>query len=301
MTLLMPNANSIYTMHVGDHSAGAGISARSLSPRLWSHMYKHSIAPDGGGGCTWFGDDFTNFSLNQAGDASGALTFPSIEGVGAGAYHCYLDVGASVAPIQSDTAADWGGVVRIIGGDTDDDVAVLCTHEFLGYDVANTAQKLTIFEARVRIITVTDGSAFIGLGSAEMRADGGLIAAGSGAPIATANAIGFNIMEDDPNGWDFIHQAASQADVRTSSVQDAVASTWYKLGFVIDPKAPAANRVKIYVDNTEQTSYITSTVVEGTTFPADVGLGLVAATMTETNGTEEKIMDIDWWAVYQAP
>jgi len=243
--------------------------------------------------------------MNQAGDASGALALPTIQAVGTGTYHAYIDVGASAVQLVSDTAADWGGVVRLIGGDTDDDTMVIGTPEFLGYDVAQTlttdpGQKLTIFEARVRLTNVTDGSAFIGLASKDMIANAALVASGDGGPLAASNALGFNVVEGDPDGWDFIHQATGQAEVRTASMQDAVASTWYKLGFVIDPTAPAAKRVKIYVDNVESSTYITATAVEGTTFPADVGLGLVAATMTETNGTEEKVLDIDWWAVYQA-
>jgi len=285
-------AHMLYTPHASQ-SGGRG-----LSPALWSRARDSMQNPDGTVGAIMFSDDFTNFAMNQTGDASAALTFPSIEGVGSGGYHCYLDIGASATPLQTDTAADWGGVVRLIGGDTDDDVAVLNTPEFLGYDVANSAERMIIFEARVRLTNVADGSAFIGLGSSEMRAVNGLIAS-NGAPITTANCIGFNVIEDDPDGWDFIHQAASVDDVRTASMQNAVASTWYKLGFIIDPLADAAERVQIFVDNVKKATFVTGAVVEGTTFPADVGLGLVAIAHTETAATHQKVLDIDWWAAYQ--
>ena len=75
--LLFPNANSLYTLHVGDQDANgtSGIKARSLSPRLWSRISNVAVAPDGNGGCTWFGDDFTGFTGLSAENA-GALTYP---------------------------------------------------------------------------------------------------------------------------------------------------------------------------------------------------------------------------------
>ena len=293
MSLLFPNANRFYTSHVSQ------VNGRGLSPLVWQHIDAGASSPDGVGGGVWFGDDFTGFAGMSA-EIGSDLTYPDTAGQTLAGYHAYVDTSGSITRVQTDNLADLGGVVKVIGGDAADDNTAFGTGEYIHYDVATPNQQLTIFEARVRLTTVTDGSAFIGLGSSEMIASAGLIA-GSGLPITTANAIGFNVIEDDPDGWDFVYQAAGQTPVRTASLQDAVAATWYKLGFVINPTEIPEKRVKIYVDNVEQSSYVTGTIVEGTAFPADVGLGLVAGSMVETAGTEEKELDIDWWACYQAP
>ena len=81
-------------------------------------------------------------------------------------------------------------------------------------------------------------------------------------------------------------------------IQVPVADTYYKLGFIFDPEAPADKRITWYADNEEQTTYVTETVIEAASvFPTDQMLKFVAGIKT-ADGTVSALT-IDWWAYAQ--
>lgn len=282
--------SSLYTNHVGQ--AGS-----KLSPRLWSRLVEQALTPDGDAPGIFVYDDFLQFQgFTNASSGTTALpstTVPSVDG-----YKVYVDSATTASGI-SRLADVTGGVARFAPGATDNHLAILYGGDLGTLSDTAGSDKLTIFEARIRLATqVTDGSVFVGLASPGAVVDGGLIADAGGLK-ADQGGIGFQVKEDDPDGIDFVYQAASQTQqVKINPAQVAVADTWYNLGFLYDPSAPASKRIKVFVDNVEQSTYVTATNIATATFPDGDYLGMFAAAMTE--GTTSRLLDVDCWAFYQA-
>lgn len=76
-----------------------------------------------------------------------------------------------------------------------------------------------------------------------------------------------------------------------------VADTFLKLGFIYDPTAPATKRIKVYVDNVEEGTYVTSTNIEAATFPDAEALTFRAGFKNTTAVAGE--LAIDLWAFAQ--
>jgi hypothetical protein len=276
----------VLTNHFGQSGSG-------LSPRLWSRIPKRGTGPDGTSG-VFVGDDFTKFAGVLA-TSGAAVTLPSATAGGVSGYRCYLDIGSSLT-----TAADVAGGVLVMAADTtDNDLAVIATGDLC--EISRTAgeEKLTIFECRVALPTqVTTGSTAIGLGSTEIQADGGLVV-DTGEVLATADFIGFRTLDADPDGIDFVYQEnGSAVQVTIDALQVATAGTYYKLGFVYDPTAPASQRIAVYLDGEVQSTYVTDTNMAASTFPNSAFLALVAAIKSD-GGSAARTMNVDWWAAYQ--
>jgi len=291
-----PTGN-LYISHSGGATAGDGgaDTTRGLSPRLWSDIKVANPSTDGNNAGSFYGDDFE--LMQGTGIVAGAaLTYPTVTGLSLSGYRCYASIGASLTRVTGEP----GGIIKFEAGDTADDSMIISTGELVALsDSGGSNNKKTVFETRIKLTTIVQGSVFVGLGSQVMVADGGLIASG-GAPIATAAAIGFNVDEGDVDGIDFIYQAANTADVRhINPVKVAVADTWYKLGFVFDPAAPDSKKIKVYVDNVEQTTYVTDALMAVAAFPEDEYMGFVAAAMSGDTPADNNL-EIDWWALYQA-
>lgn len=276
--------HALYTPHVGESSSG-------LSPRLWSRMHESAMAPDGASRLVLIGDDFLSFGglvTTTAGDLSS-------EG---GSYKSYQDTGGTI--LQRVDAK--GGVVRFTTDTTDNDENWLQSGYTAGVlgAISDTAADahMTAFEARVRVSSIADtitnmfvGLAEEGLAAADTMAD-------SGGDMADKDYIGFQIIETDGDSIDFVYQKEGQTGVTLiSGVQVPVASTWYKLGFLYDPNAPTARRITVYVDNTEQSTYVTGTQIGTATFPDGEELSFLMGGKNAA-GTAQW-MEIDWWAFGQ--
>ena len=251
------------------------------------------MATGGDNSGTMYADDFTLFQ-GCLDVATSALTLPSATAGGLDGYKCYIDVGAKITRVTDDT----GGVILFDAGDTEDDLAIIGTQPLVKISDTAADAKRTVFECRVKLNTVAEGSVFIGLADNTMIADGGLIA-DDGGVIAAGDAIGFSVDEADVDGIDFCYQKTSAVEQRPMTAQVAAADTWYKLGFVYDPSAPQAKRIKVYVDNVEQSTYVTADNIAATTFPDGVDLGFVAASMAGDTPADNGL-EVDWWALYQA-
>ena len=77
------------------------------------------------------------------------------------------------------------------------------------------------------------------------------------------------------------------------------AGTYYNVGFVYDPAAPESERIKIYVDNVEQTDKVTAANIAAATFPDGEKLAMYAAIIGSGNNDPQHF-DLDLWAFYQA-
>ena len=276
--LLFPNASSLYTQHISESNG------RGLSPALWRHMTTGAASPDGTGGHIWFGDDFTNHGkIAAAGDDV------------SGGYGAYIDTGNTINAVNSES----GGVIAFLTDTTDNDECWLTTGGNTGVlgKISDTAgdDKLTIFEARVRFTQVGETyNAFVGL------AEQGLAAGDTisdGGAIADKDYIGFHVKESDGNSLLFAYnkQGGTDQTVVTTAIS---AATWYKLGFVYDPMQPAAKRITAYIDNVEQSTYITAANIATSNFPDGEQLALLGG--IKNAGGAANQLDMDWWAFYQS-
>lgn len=281
----MVSPTPLFTKHFG-------VNSRGLSPRLWSKISAHGAAPDGSSGF-FVSDDFLQFGGVFTVDDSALTTVPADEIQSTYNGHIgYFDIGASALR----SATDAGGVVNMITGATDNNLAILGSN-ILG-EISRTAgeEKLTIFEARVRFSQVTSGAAFVGLGVNAMLADGGLVV-DTGAPI-DGGCIGFSVLDADPDALTFVYDASGQSLQTVATLDSTIdASTWYKVGFVFNPRAPQSERITIYVDGVEQSSFVTDTNMAAATFPNSVMMGMVAAVKADSTNT--KTLSLDWLAYYQ--
>ena len=278
---LLPNA--LYTIHQGINAP------EYLSPRLWSCALGSSLAPDGFGNANAFGDDFLNF---------GAVN-PAISGTTSGVtggYGYYVDTATSASSITQAAASD--GVIEITTGATDDHEAWLTSGGNTGtlgaMDPTAGSDRLTVFEARVKVDQITSGNMFVGL------SEEGLAAANTitdGNNIANKDLFGFLALGSDPDALTFTYKKENNTTVTLiSDLATLAADTWVKLGFIYDPSRPTSEKVRIFVNNEEQATKITGTDMAAATWP-DGQMAFLAG--VKNGAAAAKTMSIDWWQFLQ--
>ena len=259
-------------------------SDRGPSPIIWSDLPRDIQDPNVG---FELFDDFTNFSKH-------------ISDQDTQQYASYIDTGVTLTQL----AGVVGGQVQVAGNDADNDEGILCTHGPLAQvsDTAGDDRKLW-FEARIKKASVANNgvSFFVGLAFDH----------GSSAPLSAVEALvdntgalgafsylGFHVDAADGDALNFVYKAEGQAQTDAiAGVQALAADTFYKVGFAFDPKAETAKRIMVYVDGTEQTTYVTGTNIAAATFPDAEPLGLCLA--TKVGAAAEVLVTMDWWRVAQ--
>lgn len=271
----------LFTGHRGQNTSG-------LSPRLWAPLYGSMMEPDGGGRLVFVGDDFLAVKNSD--------TYTDLNSeVG---YTSYIDTGATLLTLADEV----GGVLALTTDGTDEDEVWLSAGDGtggLGF-ISDTAgdDHLTVFEARYKISSITNSvmSSFVGLASPGLGAADTKVDA-TGALKADKAFIGFDVLLDG-DSIQFTYQAASQAvQQKIAGVHVPVADDFVKLGFIYNPKAPADKRIKVYVNNVEQSTYVTATNIAAATFPDAELLTFLAGFKNTTAAAGE--LAIDWWAFAQ--
>jgi len=212
-------------------------------------------------------------------------------------YAAYIDTGATITQL----ATEVGGVCRIVTDTTDEDEAWITTggnSAGMGVisDTAGADKKLW-FEARIRTSNIADHCIFCGMAEEGLAGADTMVDA-TGVLKTTADFIGFRTLPGSPATLNFVYQKASQA-IQTviTTAQTLVAATWYRVGFKYDPAEDTSKRIKIYVDGTEQTTYVTGTNIAAATFPDGEELALLLGKKSTTGGANS--LDIDWWQFAQ--
>lgn len=296
--LLFPNA--LWTPHVGQDGG------RGMSPRLWSKAMESMFSPDGSNPGFLRVDDLDTFYPVTVTTAAGQLQ-PGMD------YFAYIEADATVGSILP-IATEQFGVIRFLtstdtsDGDNHDttlvtggNVGTMCKITDVDHASNSADAKVLIFEARFRLNSVTDGdgSVFIGLGEEGLGAANTPIVDSTGHKISSDDLIGFFIGEDDNDALKFVYRKNGQAIQTVLTYSTAlVASTWYKVGFVYDPRRDASERLAIYIDNVEQTTYVTEDNISAATFPDDEELAAVFSIKGSANNDAQQF-DMDWWGVYQ--
>lgn len=275
---LFPSA--LFTTHMGQDGG------RGMSPRLWSRVNGQSLAPDGFARGYGLCDDFVNWGSAVAG------TVINHQG-----YGYYADTGDTIKQL----ATEVGGVIQLATDTTDNDEVWVTTGGNTGTicKISDTAgdDKLLIAEWRVRFPQVSDTyNAFIGLSEEGLAAADTVSDAGA---LADKDLIGFWVDEANGDSLDFVYNKAGAGGVTTliAGVQALTADTWYKLGFVYDPSASSSERIAVYVDNEEQSTYVTATNIAAATFPDGEELAVLFGLKSGAGAIKK--LDLDWFGVWQ--
>lgn len=294
MDQLFPSA--LFTNHMGKWNG------KGLSPRLWSRISSQPLATDGQASAYSKFDHFMNFYPVTLTTAAGQLQ----PGEG---YFVYNEVGTTVGSIKPDPTYT-GGVLKLLtstaaAAGADHDI-ILTTQGNVGTQcvVSNTAgaDKPLIFEARFRLPSVADnyGSFFVGLTEEGCGAANGVITGTTTHSLADKDSIGFLITKADGDSLKFGYKKAGQTAQTVLSYGTALtADTWYNVGFVYDPAEVAAKRIKVFVNNVEQSTYVTADNIAAATFPNGEELTFTAAAKARVNNSAIHML-LDFWGLWQA-
>lgn len=279
--------HALYTMHRDANTTG-------LSPRLWSRVTGSIQEPDGAKRLVLIGDDFTGIQN------AGTMTDLYSEC----AYVLKADDTTNHTAVGA--ADENGGVLQLTidaGAGANEEIGIaLGDGTQQACQISDTAGSdfLTAFECRVKVSSVTDGQLALSVGLlGPGQNDGDIVADTTGIPNTSDHGIGFNIKADDGDAIDFWYEAASQTRVdKIEGVAVPTADTFVKLGFLYDPAAPASKRIKVFVDNVEQSTYVTATDIATATFP-DAEPLVPTFGMKGIAGSVALEFAIDWWALGQ--
>jgi hypothetical protein len=275
-------------------------TTRGPSPIIWGDcpwMEIQAQVAQGSGGHAFFDDFLSSYDV-----AAGQDVF-------IGPYNVFTETGASLAggTDTTGTVAEGLSVQTLIGGTTADancNVQLGGGASFIVSDTAADAKKLW-FEARFKISTIADSvsSFFIGLGQADRAAADAVFTTTQGATVDSAVAdvalLGFWRPDADGDGLSTMYGAASQtAQEVLDDAFTLVADTYVKAGFVYDPAAIAANRIKFYFNGAESATYITGTNIEAATFPDAESMSPVVSIMND-DGSTASTLTLDWWRIAQ--
>lgn len=272
-----------------------GADTKGLSPRLWAPVSSNIMAADGSSRLILAGDDFVSFYgtvTSKVGDYSGG-------------YKSYEETGGTITQVATET----GGVIAITSdGTKNDDMAIAAggaTGVFGAISDTGGSDFMTAFECRFKVSAVTDdmGAIFVGL------TEEGLAAAASMTDntgvMADKDYIGFCSVHKN-GGADGTNAAlnfqyrksGAAAQTKISALQTMVANTWYKVGFLYNPAEVASKRIKVFLDNTEQGTYVTAANIAAATFPD--GEEMTFSAITHQGGaTGAHSLYLDWWAYAQ--
>lgn len=215
-------------------------------------------------------------------------------------YSIYGDVGVVHGP----EPAVRGGVLQISANNEDNDESIISTSSpaFMVSDTTGEDRKLW-FEARVKRASITDEhcAMFIGLAydhGSSVPVTKTLCMTENEADLGAFSFLGFHVDLSNADAIDFVYMAEGQAQtVLLAGACVPVANTYNKLGFVYDPDADTTKRITLFVDNVEQTTYVTGTLIEAAIFPDAEPMGMVWA--TKVGEAVEHKAQMDWWRCFQ--
>lgn len=269
-------------------------TTRLPSPAIWNDCPWLDIEAGTRDGLKWF-DDFVTQDDEDGSDAG---------------YMRYIDTGNTIRNLATNTTAlatgARGGVLRLSADASDNDGPIIQhqTANGAGYaligNTSGAAWKLW-FEARIRKSSITDNQAafFCGLAQVGTAANDGLLDDNAGDIVDSISAIGFRVKHDNGEELDFAYQDGGQTSPTEviANIAAMVADTWVKVGFVYDPSESADRRIKIFLNNQMQNTFVTNTNIDAATFPENDALAFVFG--LKTGEATAVTADIDWWRFCQ--
>lgn len=277
---MFPLNTSQYLRNLTSQTGGEG-----PSPAIWQRVEAELLMTGGGNRGTVHFDDFTNFGgavATNVGNKQGYKTFEDTS-----------------SAIDQLTGVD-GGVVRFLTDTTDNANLVMQGGFSTGVlgAISDTAGDnfLTAFECSVRINQIGNTYGWVvGLGEPGMAANNG-VQADDGTLVTDKGMIGFRVLETDGDLLQAFYIKSGQTAVAWT-FKVPVAATWYKLGFLHDPRHKASERIKFFLDGAEQSTYVTATQIAAATFPDAVYMHLLASVKNQT--TTASSVDMGFWGYAQ--
>lgn len=271
----------------GFNASYSGLTHRGPSGNIWRSRFRlDQMQNDPSKGYVLF-DDFKNFGGTVASNV-GSYASQS------GSWKSYEDTGGSIAQL----AGEITGVIRLSTSTTDNHETWLssCGNAGVLGMISDTAgsKYLQAFEARVRFGQVTDTfNSFVGMSEEGLAAADTVSDAGA---MASKDFLGFRVLEADGDELDVYYSKAGQTGQELiDGVQALAASTWYKLGWLYDPfEIDPAKRLKFFVDNAEQSTYVTDALIAAATFPDGEELAILLG--LKNGAAAAKTLDVDWVA-----
>ena len=265
---------------MGLQASHKGVSPRLLSPKLWGNAPLERWAVGLGGYYDF--DDFRN-------------TPQMISDQDVAKYASYIDLGVTIKQNE-----DEFGVLEVAGNDADNDEGSIQAGGNTGAEIwiESGDLKLTIFEFRAKKASIADNALafFCGLGAPGFAAADALVD-NTGA-VKDDDFIGFSVLHDNGEELDFTYKASGQTvQVPLANLASLTADTYFKAGFILNPNAPPSKRIKVFYNNTEQSTYVEQSDIEAATFPDGVALARVLA--TKVGAAAESKFQLDWWAIGQ--
>lgn len=270
------------------------LTDRLPSPNIWGGVPIEQILMRTKLG-TYFHDDFDVHCPNtDAGLFEGAGESP---GMG---YGFYGDTGV-IAKAQAGVV---GGVLEVYENDADNDEFVM-SGLAPSFNISDTAADAmpVCFEGRMKKASIADNELAFFLGLAWDHGDGVSVAktlclTDDDAALGAFSYIGFHCDAADGDAIDFVVKAEGGAQtVIKAGIEVPVADTWMKLGFKYDPDHDTTKRIKLFVNNVEQSTYVTSTQIAAATFPDAEPLAPVwcVKTCEASPPAAGNKAQIDWW------
>jgi hypothetical protein len=262
-----------------------GATTRTRSRKLWQQCPVSQLIGNELDGYYFF-DDFLNCpTMSPASNL--------------GLYASYIDTGDTIKGM----AAERTGVVELLTAATDNNETWITTGgntaPMTGIsDVAGNAYNVPFwFEARLKVQNVANSqkNIYVGLASiaraaADTITDGGV--------LGDFGFIGFNQAEAAGATVNAMYQKIGQAlTVNQAAIATLVADTYVKLGFRYDPNAPPAKRITWFLNNAEQSTYVTSTQAQAATFPGAVVMAMLLGVKNGAAAVHR--VQMDWWASAQ--
>jgi hypothetical protein len=222
---------------------------------------------------------------------------------GAGDSLNYLAYGDTGVTIKAQAGVS-GGVAEVAGNDADNDESVLSTGApaFVVSDTASAARKLW-YECRIKKASIANNACALFNGLAWDHGDGVSVAkticlTDDDANLGAFSFLGFHVDQADGDAIDFVVKAEGGAQtVIKAGVAVPEADTWIKLGFKYDPDEVTSKRIKIYVDNVLQSTFVTGTQIAAATFPDAEPMAMAWA--AKVGAAAESKAQMDWWRCYQ--
>ncbi len=257
------------------------------SAAIWGDCPIDSIRNGSMGGII-FEDDFVSCPSLSAG-AGDTL----------GPYLAYGDTGVTIKA----QAGVPGGVAEVAGNDADNDESVLSggSPAFVVSD-GDDARKLW-GEVRVKKASIANNACALFVGLAWDHGDGVSVAktlclTDDDGALGAFSFLGFHVGQADGDAVDFVYKAEGQnAVVKIAGVHVPAADTWVKLGFIYDPAAENDKKIRIFVNNVEQTTYVTAADIAAATFPNAEPMAPVWA--VKVGEAAESKAQLDWWRFVQ--
>jgi len=259
-----------------------------MSPALWANCPRDEMAYDNSVGIL-YQDDFLN-------------TPQMITAQNVAKYASYIDTGVTIKQSASET----NGAVVIAGNDADNDEGSITTGGNVGTmvvisDTAADAKQLW-FEATIKVESIANNNTafFVGLSEEGLAAADTMV--DDTAVMADKDFIGFHTLTADGDALLFSYRknGAAQVDIALDTASAVlVADTYVKVGFMYDPAAKDAKKIKIFVDGVEQQLGVTATQIATATFPDAEELAMLLATKNGDGASAAHTVTMNSWACAQ--